>query len=447
MLRRKDLACGRILIVYLAAVAGFLSELEANEKSRNKAVSKDKLTSVLSALAPDKNIPAVLNRTRPSELAKTKKKDVLANVMNQLGTGHVRGFRDQASSNGQITEVSEPPREYDLNPQRRMEDSGSPRVINLPGMINVFGPPPKSRFARPRQDPLHILELPGLRGRSPHENYEVVPPHFNSENIPVHFFPNVQPPEVTGGKPRHIFLPFPKRFDSSLRARGLHGGFHGGVHGGLHGRLHGGFHGRFRSAFHEGAGNDVNDDDHDLDDGYRVSGLTPFHRQDISEFTRLPPESGVPLAAADQLDDTTGHVNVDGHEMGRFVAMPAPSIVEHPPKHIFEPGKEVTLDNGREIDMNNEMHVVEHGHHRQHHHFHDQVEGDDQYGQYDDHYSHEDDDQVVGGEHPDDVESYEPHGAPVSVADPEHVVHEHHNVEYHHHFGKARLSQSMLYSS
>jgi len=422
MLRRSSLAFGGICLVYLAAFASFIVESEANENRKKKDSVKYKLTNVLTALAPETNVPAILNRTRPDYGESTKKKDVLENAMSQLGPGQVRSFADQSGSTGQVTEVSEPPREYDFSAQRRMEEPGSPRVINLPGMINVFGPPPKRGSARPPQDPLHILELPGLKGRSPHENYEVVPPHFNSENIPVHFYPNVQPPEVTGGKPRHIFMPFPKRYERPFHAEGLHGGYHQGLHGGFH------------SVFHEGISDEATDDDRGPVDGYGIAGLSPFHHEDISEFSRLPPESGVPLA--DQIDDSTRHVNIDGNEMGRFLTMPAPSITSHPPKHVFEPGKEFTLDNGREIDMNNEMHVVEHGHHDHHHHFHDRIVGDEPYPHYDDRDEHGEGPVIT--DHPDDVDAYESHGAPVSVADPEHVVHEHHNVEHHHHWVKAR---------
>ena len=440
MLRRRLLASGKIFILYLAVIASAIDLNEAKEKSKNNKASKYKLTSVLSALAPDKNVPAVLNRTKPNsnDDGKSKKKDILANVMNQLGTDQVRSFSDQQNNDGQVTEVSEPPRDYDLTAHRRMEDAGAPRVINLPGMINVFGPPPKSRFSRPRQDPLHVLQMPELSGRSPRENYEVVPPQFNSENIPVHFYPNVRPPEITGGKPRHLFLPFPRRYEPGLHPRGLHSALHEGLHGGINGGLHGGFHGGLNEAADDDA---VAVGNHEGLDGYRVAGLAPFHHDVISEFAHLHPASGVPLAAADQFDDVGRHVNIEGHEMGRFITMPPPSITAHPPKHLFIPGKEVTLDNGREYNMNNEMHVVEHGHHRHHQHFHDHVDGDDHFSHYGDHDDHDDDhgdDQVVVGG--DDGDSYDSHGSPVSVADPEHVVHEHHNVEHHHHFGKLCLN-------
>ena len=471
MLRRKDLAKGRDLVLCSILLACFVVTEELQTKSKTNNSSEDKLTNVLNALAPDKSVLAVVNRTTKShDDSKTKKKDILANVMNQLEPGQASSrYTDQTASAGQVTEVTEQPRDYDLSPHRRMEEPGSPRVINLPGMINVFGPPPKSRFAPPHRNPLHVLELPGATGHSQRENYEVVPPHFNSENIPVHFYPNVRPPEITGGHPQHLFLPFPKHEEGSLHARGLHHGIHGGFRGGLHGGfqsgfqggfrgvLHGGFHGLqtdglneglsgpLHGRFHESDGAGLSEEDRGAIDGYRVAGIAPFPHQGISEFSHFPSDSGVPLAAADQFGNGAGHVNIEGHEMGRFITMPSPSITHHPPKHLFEAGKEITLDNGREIDMNNEMHVVEHGHHRRYHpRIH--VDDDNQYSHYDDHDNHgyigdHGDDQVMDGPS-DEGDSYDSHdaddshGSPVSVADPEHVVHEHHSIEHHHHFGK-----------
>ena len=464
MLRRKLLGHRKIFMLYIAIIA-FVAIADKNaDKNHVKKPSKYKLTNVLSALAPEKGSAKVVSTPTSSAHGtkkasdESKKTDILANAMTQL------------QSDGQPQEVSEPPREYDLAAQRRMENPGEPRVINLPGMINVFGPPPKRGFQQPHHDPLHVLQLPGLSRRNGHDNYELVSPHFNSENIPVHFYPHVRAPEVTGGKPRHLFLPYPKDYGLGPHAGGLHGGMHGDFPGGLVGGLGGGLGGGFGHGLH-GAGTD----------GFGVAGLTPFHDSGIdhtvsdmhlSGYTPFAPiaDDHLPEHLPDQVQDyhdhDAGRVDIVGHEMGRFVKMPGPQIMIHPPKHVFEPGKELTLDNGHEFHMNNVMHVVQHGHHHRHHHHDDDDDdyGHDDHFSHDDHYDHEhdlhddhdvehddhdivhDDHDIVHDDHgdrvviaPDDGDQYDSHGSPVTIAEPENIVHEHHSVEHHHHWSECRL--------
>ena len=420
MSRRKRTSNRTDILLWFFVATGLVIFVGCKEKNVSNKPSKYKLTNVLSALAPDKNIPAVLNTTstKAKKSEHSKKTDILENVMSQLGPAKQN---DISESVGQVSEVSEPARDFDLSAQRRMEDPGSPRVINLPGMINVFGPPPKRRFAPRPRDPLHVLEIPGLSRRS-HENFEIVPPHFNSENIPVHFYPNVRSPEVTGGKPKHLFLPFPREY--GLHSRGLHRGSHNHI---IDSDIAG---------FHDGSNGAGFE-------GYKIPRLSPLHQ---TEYPSFPPDSGVPVAEDhlpfdhNEYRGDSSNVDVQGSELG-LVNLPAPKMFSHPPKHIFEGGKEVTLDNGKEYNMNNELHVVEHGQHHHHHQLPDMDHydhDDDQYvhdEDHDDHFHHSDYDDHgdVEGDNADD--SYDSHGSPIQIADPEHVVHEHHSVEHHHHLG------------
>ncbi len=406
----------------------------------------------------------------------TKKNDILESVMNRLGDTP--------------TEVTEPPREYnELGQQHRNDDSGAAKIINLPGMVNVFGPPPKSFLQQQSHEPLHLLELPNAaKNRAVHSKFEVVPPQFDSERVPVHFFPHVRPTEITGGTPRHLFLPYPKHFGlHPPHLGGFHQGFDEGLHGGFHGGFHDGFnegthgpllHNGFDGGFHDALGGGFNrlhdgfDGEfnhlhagshgefnqlhggfhggfHADENGFDLTGLSPLshesihtegfpyeHNSEHPDFTPYSHDDGPAVADSDiphysRFDSPypdSQHIDLRGHEMGNYFKIPAPQITRHLPKHIYLPGKEVTVGDEKEYNLNNEVHVVNHAHHH-HHHNHDEHE---------DHDEHIEDHDIPQGVQPyEDTDApYVAHETPITIGEPDHVVHEHHEIEHHHHLGE-----------
>ena len=83
-------------------------------------------------------------------------------------------------------------------------------MINLPGAIHVYGPPPVHHQPKlpEAEEPYHVIATPHLTKFHSYHRLSAVPPGVNPDNFPFHFFSNKRPTEITGGQPQHLYLPY-----------------------------------------------------------------------------------------------------------------------------------------------------------------------------------------------------------------------------------------------
>lgn len=96
--------------------------------------------------------------------------------------------------------------------EKMSDNKGDKSVINLPGAVHVYGPPPADVPLMPQaQEPLNIVATPHLTKFHSFHSLNIVPPGFNAERRPLHLFTNRKPTEIMTGRARHVFLPFFRR--------------------------------------------------------------------------------------------------------------------------------------------------------------------------------------------------------------------------------------------
>lgn len=83
-------------------------------------------------------------------------------------------------------------------------------MINLPGAIHVYGPPPVHHQPKlpEAEEPYHVIATPHLTKFHSYHRLSAVPPGVNPDNFPFHLFSNKHPTEITGGQPQHLYLPY-----------------------------------------------------------------------------------------------------------------------------------------------------------------------------------------------------------------------------------------------
>ena len=89
--------------------------------------------------------------------------------------------------------------------------NGKNEVITLPGVVNVYGPPPKGLGIPQAQEPLNIIATPHLTKFRSYHKFNFLPVTFKGEVNPINLYTNRKPVEVNTGKPKHLFLPFSPR--------------------------------------------------------------------------------------------------------------------------------------------------------------------------------------------------------------------------------------------
>ena len=89
--------------------------------------------------------------------------------------------------------------------------NGKNEVITLPGVVNVYGPPPKALGMPQAQEPLNIVASPHLTKFHSYHKFSLLPVTFRGEVNPINLYTNRKPVEVNTGRPKHLFLPFSPR--------------------------------------------------------------------------------------------------------------------------------------------------------------------------------------------------------------------------------------------
>jgi len=103
--------------------------------------------------------------------------------------------------------------------------SGKNEVINLPGAVHVYGPPPKSLVGIPQaEEPLNVVATPHLTKFHSFHKLNLMPLKFNGNIRPVHLYTNKRPLELNTGRTQHLFLPFTRKQDR-YRSHALSGFF------------------------------------------------------------------------------------------------------------------------------------------------------------------------------------------------------------------------------
>ena len=195
MSKRKDVRLFLVLLVLLGITRPNVCKLEKSKhgsdrvkKTNNPKHSKLKLVNVFEALEPDKN--------EKHNKSSNSNRGSAALLSSQQATEKRRAAKKNGILESVMTKLA----------------SGRNEIINLPGAVNVFGPPPKNAFSKEAQQPVHIVAMPHLRGSHAVNDLTVVPPHFNTDGVPVHLYTNSKSPEISGGHPQEVFVPFPSRF-------------------------------------------------------------------------------------------------------------------------------------------------------------------------------------------------------------------------------------------
>ena len=89
--------------------------------------------------------------------------------------------------------------------------NGRNEVITLPGVVNVYGPPPKSlgEGLPQAQEPLNVVASPHLTKFHSYHRFNLLPVTFRGGEVaPISLYPNRRPVEINTGRPKHLFLPF-----------------------------------------------------------------------------------------------------------------------------------------------------------------------------------------------------------------------------------------------
>lgn len=103
--------------------------------------------------------------------------------------------------------------------------SGKNEVINLPGAVHVYGPPPKSLTGIPQaEEPLNVVATPHLTKFHSFHKLNLMPLKFNGQIRPVHLYTNKRPMEINTGRTQHLFLPFTQK-NERYRSHALSGFF------------------------------------------------------------------------------------------------------------------------------------------------------------------------------------------------------------------------------
>ena len=147
--------------------------------------AKYNLTSVLTELQPDEMKSYEPSQNTSAHRNTTKKFDILQQVYNRLANS---------------------------------KNTGKTEYINLPGAINIYGPPPKGPTLPAAQEPLHVIATPHLSKfvTSRGSGLRPVPPGFNEERVPFHVMAGNRPREFFTGKPQHLFLPYQQHSRTSF---------------------------------------------------------------------------------------------------------------------------------------------------------------------------------------------------------------------------------------